>query len=38
MNGAIQSGCPVELLDDLHSQGRRESHQSFPNVETWEFR
>ena len=38
MNGASNRAALSSFLAGLQSQGRSESHQSFPNVETWEFR
>ena len=38
MNGVSNRAALSSFLAGLQSQGRRESHQSFPNVETWEFR
>jgi O-antigen/teichoic acid export membrane protein len=38
MNGASNKAVLSSFLADLRSQGRHVSHQSYPNVETWEFR
>jgi O-antigen/teichoic acid export membrane protein len=38
MNGAANKAALSTFLADLHSQGRRVTHQTFSNVQTWEFR